>query len=293
MKGTEDMLTESYTEEWRHWHDARVDGLNAPYGWLSLISQDWLEDNVPQRIDGIPGTWLLRDGEVSYLPDPQGEAVFIDKQIATQPTHIPLGYNPNCGFGSSVEISYRDLEIELIARSTDGDRRIVGVRVRDPQQALLRHIDDIPTYPLSERWIVPMRFREDEAQLFPAQTVEQHVYETIYHFGQIETSMEGQDFIFDVNGKKRPDGYETIVHLRDASNGKTTYGAGRFVMMMLDEIRNATILDLNRLITFPCAVTNFVTCPLPPLRNRVPFEITAGEQLPVEHIEQRIQTFHG
>lgn len=54
------MLTESYTEEWRHWHDARVDGLNAPYGWLSLISQDWLEDNVPQRIDGIPGTWLLR-----------------------------------------------------------------------------------------------------------------------------------------------------------------------------------------------------------------------------------------
>lgn len=57
-------------------------------------------------------------------------------------------------------------------------------------------------------------------------------------------------------------------------------------------LKKTTTLDLNRLVTFPCALTNYVTCPLPPLRNRVPFAITAGEKLPSVHVEERIQTFH-
>ena len=289
------MVSEQYQAQWQAWHDRRVEQLNRPYGWLSLISQDWLTPGTARGVEHVPGQWLLENGEVYYLPDPvtdESHPLTVDGKEARERVHIPLGYNPNCGFGSAVDIFYGELGIELIARTDDRNERIVAVRVRDPQEARRRHIDDIPTYPLDGKWIVPARFREDSQELFPATTVENGVYETIYHFGELDAQIEGQQFTFDISGKKRKEGYEAIVHLRDATNGIETYGAGRFVKYDLDELKTTTTLDLNRLVTFPCALTNYVTCPLPPLRNRVPFAITAGEKLPSVHVEERIQTFH-
>lgn len=287
------MVNEQYVREWQSWHDRRIASLNRPYGWLSLISQDWLTDSKPQSVSRIPGEWLLDEEEVYYLPDSSSEEhpLLVDGKPARERTHIPLGYNPNCGFGSAVDIFYGDLGVELIARTDDNQKRIIAVRVRDPQEAARRRLDDIPTYPLNNDWIVPAVFHEDPRELFPANTVENGVYETIYHFGELDTTINGKDFSFDISGKRRKDGYEAIVHLRDATNGTETYGAGRFVKYDLDDLKSTKTLDLNRLITFPCALTNYVTCPLPPLRNRVPFAITAGEKLPKVHVEERIQTF--
>ena len=38
------------------------------------------------------------------------------------------------------------------------------------------------------------------------------------------------------------------------------------------------IVDFNKAYNPPCAFTPFATCPLPPLQNRLPFRIEAGEK---------------
>jgi len=42
------------------------------------------------------------------------------------------------------------------------------------------------------------------------------------------------------------------------------------------------VLDFNRAVNLPCAYTPFATCPLPPVENRLPIAIRAGEMKPDE-----------
>jgi uncharacterized protein (DUF1684 family) len=63
----------------------------------------------------------------------------------------------------------------------------------------------------------------------------------------------------------------------DATNGETTYPAGRFLVAEPAQA-GPTILDFNRAYNPPCAFTPFATCPLPPEGNRLPMRIEAGER---------------
>ncbi|MFM7656159.1 MAG: DUF1684 domain-containing protein [Paracoccaceae bacterium] len=62
----------------------------------------------------------------------------------------------------------------------------------------------------------------------------------------------------------------------DATSGRETYGAARFLMG--EDMHDGGItLDFNRAFTPPCAFTPFAICPLPPRQNVLPFAVTAGE----------------
>ena len=63
---------------------------------------------------------------------------------------------------------------------------------------------------------------------------------------------------------------------RDATSGKQTYGAGRF--LDTDAPKNGTvILDFNKATNPLCAYNAFVVCPMAPKQNRLPAPIPAGE----------------
>jgi uncharacterized protein (DUF1684 family) len=67
--------------------------------------------------------------------------------------------------------------------------------------------------------------------------------------------------------------------LRDATSGRQTYGAARFLIG--DDIESdALTLDFNRAFNPPCAYTDLAICPLPPPENILPFAIEAGELAP-------------
>jgi uncharacterized protein (DUF1684 family) len=64
---------------------------------------------------------------------------------------------------------------------------------------------------------------------------------------------------------------------KDATNGRTTYGAGRFLYAPLHADGTVT-LDFNKAYSPPCAFTPYATCPLPPRENILAVEIEAGER---------------
>jgi uncharacterized protein (DUF1684 family) len=79
-----------------------------------------------------------------------------------------------------------------------------------------------------------------------------------------------------------------FVPLRDATAGRTTYGAGRY---LLDTVKGADlgragpegsgwVLDLNFSYNPSCAYDPDWACPLAPLGNRVDVEVPVGELLP-------------
>jgi uncharacterized protein (DUF1684 family) len=63
----------------------------------------------------------------------------------------------------------------------------------------------------------------------------------------------------------------------DASNGKETYGGGRYMYMDPPDSTGMMVLDFNRAYNPPCVFSPYATCPLPRPENVLPFAVTAGE----------------
>ena len=64
---------------------------------------------------------------------------------------------------------------------------------------------------------------------------------------------------------------------RDATSGRETYGAGRFLKAPV-AVDGRIALDFNFACNPPCTFTAFATCPLPPPENWLPFAVPAGEK---------------
>lgn len=66
--------------------------------------------------------------------------------------------------------------------------------------------------------------------------------------------------------------------IRDATSGRETYGASRF---LIGEVQgDQVVLDFNTAHNPPCAFTEHAVCPLPPRENILPFAVRAGELAP-------------
>jgi hypothetical protein len=74
------------------------------------------------------------------------------------------------------------------------------------------------------------------------------------------------------------DDEEWFIIFGDATNGKTTYGAGRYIYIPKPDENGITYIDFNKAYNPPCVFTEFATCPLPPPQNKLPIEVTAGEK---------------
>ncbi|GAA2180342.1 DUF1684 domain-containing protein [Brooklawnia cerclae] len=295
-------LSQRYVTGWQEWHDNRIKDLNRPYGWLSVVSQDWLTEAEPFTSEFVPGQWLLRDEDIYYYPDEErtahGDLLTVDGKEARTPIHIPHGYNSNSGTGSSVPLFYKDLEVETITRVNAQGEKIHAVRVRDPREAARKGFADIETFPLSEEWIVPATFLAAEIRSHDVPTVEDGIYETNFAIGSIGLRLNGRRFDLGVFGHRAGSldtGYfsnSVYVHIGDLTNGRETYGGGRLIELDPERLDEITELDFNRAVSFPCSLSTFVACPVTPAGNRLPFRVTAGEYVPPVSFE-RVATYKG
>ena len=86
---------------------------------------------------------------------------------------------------------------------------------------------------------------------------------------------------FKYNGEKHDldVGNNGFTMVNDETSGVETYGGGRYIYLDLPEKDGPVTLDLNRLYNPPCAFSQYTTCLLPPVQNRLPFAVHGGGEV--------------
>jgi len=261
---------QDFAQQWQAWHDNRERDLAEPYGWLALVSLDWLSD-TPRRYADLPGLWW-QDDEAAYL-DPQGADLTHEGEPVTDVRRFEL---VNSGMGTRVRAG--DVEIEIARRSG------YLIRVHDPKAPVLQAFRGVPSYQPDPAWVLHGRF---EAFDQPRPTTVGAVVEGLSHVyvapGLVHFEHDGTTHTLTAfNG--RAEGSLSIL-FTDGTSGVTTYPANRSLSVAHPAEDGTVVLDFNRAVNLPCAFNDYATCPLPPAGNHLPFEVTAGEQNPYERSE--------
>ena len=77
-----------------------------------------------------------------------------------------------------------------------------------------------------------------------------------------------------------------LIPFTDATNGKETYGGGRYIDFAIPASGNVT-LDFNLAYNPSCAYSSRYSCPIPPRENRLKAKIRAGEKTYKSHGKAR------
>ncbi len=71
-----------------------------------------------------------------------------------------------------------------------------------------------------------------------------------------------------------------FIPFKDLTNGKESYGGGRYIDLRMKEIEGDKIyLDFNKCYNPYCAYTTGYSCPIPPKENHLKIPIEAGEKM--------------
>lgn len=100
-------------------------------------------------------------------------------------------------------------------------------------------------------------------------------------------------FVFEHDGQElgltayrmvpEPPGFdELFVPFKDATTGRQTYGAGRYLDIPRRDGEDY-VIDFNRAYNPLCAYSPRYNCPYPPPENTLPVPVEAGEMAPFEH----------
>src|SRR5882724_4799201 len=201
------MSAEQYVQDWQEWKADRERTLAEPYGWLALISLDWL-DETPRRYGELPGVWW-QDADAAYV-DPQGAELAHEGDVLTGVRRFEL---VNSGAGTRVLAG--EVEIEVARRSG------YLIRVHDPKARALADFHGVPSYAPAPEWLLSGRF---EAFDSPRPTTVGAVVEGLSHVytapGVVRFSYDGVEHTLTAfNGKN---GGLSIL-FADATSGVTTY----------------------------------------------------------------------
>ena len=282
------MTTKEHLEgRWREWRYAHVATMFRPYGWTALVAQYWLEpDDRDVRFELLPGTWSVQQGRVMFTPPPDGPSLSVDGSYPAGPVEIVPGRNQTYGHGRSVPVYHGVCEVETLVRTRHDGSSLYGVRVRDPRVTTRIEDAGVTAYDYDHGWRLPGFFTPTQPVDYQAETVEAGVRESTPHIGTFTFERGGKSYRLVLIGKETPHGVQPVAHVRDLTNGVTTYGAGRVVELQFADAACTRIdwIDFNYAVALPCAFTNFVTCPVAPRENHLDFEVLAGEKRPARDV---------
>ena len=154
---------------------------------------------------------------------------------------------------------------------------LVGIRLKDTANAAIAQFQGIDTFPVDVAWSIPARFdRYDPPKDIEVPNILGYVSRQPSP-GAVVFRVDEVRYRLDVTGD--PGASSFFVTFGDATNGRETYGGGRFLAVVAPDERGRTHIDFNLAYNPPCVFTAFATCPLPPPQNRLPIRIEAGEKM--------------
>jgi uncharacterized protein len=267
---------DSHASEVEGWRAGRYAALQSDTGWLTLAGLGWLkpgENHVgtaPEADVRLPsgpdaaGTITIADGRASATGDftHQGQPVR-DLELVSDldgaPTMLEVGA----------------LRICVIDR---GGR--LAVRTWDTASERRRTFAGIDHWPVDPAWRLEARFE-------PTPDARISVPDVI---GTVDEQISPGTVAFEVEGDRYklqglpggPNGELWLV-FGDATNGKETYGGGRFLYTDAPSADGSVVVDFNRSYNPPCVFSPYATCPLPWPANRLPIRVEAGERMVEGH----------
>ena len=250
---------EDYVASVDAWHAHRVSQLTASDGWLTLVARYPLQPGA----NHLPiGTFTLVDSAVVVAIAPDVVASCNGEPIRDGVLH-PTG---NSG---AAPIQVGDQVWEVVARDSGW-----AVRVRDPGSVERRDFRGISRFPVDPEWRVEGHFHPHVPPR-PMEVVTWAGPEPRLSPGAFVFTFHGGEHRLDVLHELAPP--RLYVLFGDPTNGRSTYGAGRYLYAPMPAAGGQVFVDFNRACTPPCAFSPYVVCPLPPPENRLPFPVTAGE----------------
>jgi len=260
------------------WSADRIARLTAADGWLALVGLHWLEAGSQSVGCGDDNAVVLAVG-----PDRLGDIVVADGKRAT--------FVPADGLKFTVDGKPGNAPVALTADS-QGEPTVIGfsagrgsfvlierggrlaLRVRDTEAVTRTGFKGIARYPVDIDWRLDARFEPHEpGKTLPIASVI-NTLDDMVNPGVVVFEKDGRTFRLEAVDEG--DGRLFLI-FGDRSNGRETYGAGRFLYAAPADANGHTVVDFNEAYNPPCAMNAFSTCPLPPPENRLDLAVTAGE----------------
>lgn len=254
----------------------RVESLKKEDGWFTLVGLSWLEEGENRFGSDPEGPVVLPEGK-----SPRVAGVLVRKgdkvSVRVNPgAKVTSGGKPvirmdlvSDAEGDPTVLEMGSVSFYVIQR---GDK--VGVRIKDKESAALKAFHGLDTYPIQPAWRVEARFEPyDPPKTVGIPNILGQVTDTPAP-GAVVFERDGKTYRLDALGDPK-EGLSLI--FADQTNGKETYGAGRF--LETGPVKDGkVIVDFNLAYNPPCAFTAFATCPLPPAQNRLALRVEAGEK---------------
>ena len=252
------LATSAFTTDEMKWRETRHASITSENGWLTLVGLDWLHEGsneitLPAH-PAVKRTFVLQNGKVTM-----NGAVLRDDTDPQGPTVEHIG----------------SLSFNAIKRGDkNGDR--YGIRMKDPQSPARAHFKGLEYFAPNPDFRVEARFEPYNPPKKVSITNVLGMTSDEVAPGALVFTMKGQTYRIDPileQGEK-----DLFIIFKDATSGKETYGAARYVYAPPPGKDGKTVIDFNHAYNPPCAFTTFATCPLPPPQNRLKLRIEAGEK---------------
>lgn len=270
-------VDDDYSREIETWRKQRLERLQAPDGWLSLVGLDWLKpgtskigsasdnDIVVAKAPAHLGSVEWKGDKVTITLAKDSGATIDGKVLASAELLDDAHENPTT-------IAFESVRFYLIDRA--GGKK--GLRIKDSEAKTRTGFLGIDAYPVDPSWRIEARWTAFDPP---------HTLEIPNVLGTIDKMPVPGKAVFERDGKtfellpvlETDDADELFFIIADKTSGKETYGAGRFIYSAMPK-DGKLVIDFNKAYNPPCAFTSFATCPLAPPENRLGVPVTAGEK---------------
>jgi uncharacterized protein len=273
------VLAGDWRQEVEAFRKERVEDLKKEDGWFTLVGLAWLDEGenrfgsdpdakvvLPEgKSPKLAGVLVRKGDKVSVRLAPGVKMTSGDKPVKTGKLVLLVSDSK----GEPTVLQMGTVSFHVIQR---GD--MVGVRVKDTKSAALAAFHGLDTYPIEPVWRVEARFEPYEP---PKMVSIPNILGQVTDIpapGAVVFDWQGKTYRLDALGDPK-EGLSLI--FADQTNGKETYGAGRF--LETGAVKDGKVfIDFNMAYNPPCAFTAFATCPLPPSQNRLALRVEAGEK---------------
>lgn len=267
-------MTESYKQTILNFRKEKDEAIKANnLHWLNLVGLFWLEEGQnsfgnaennkifhPSFPKPYCGNFTLKNKQVTFHPAkdvtfesdiPNLENRILITDADSQPDMIHIG----------------TLTMKVLVR---GDALLI--RMWDKESEDKKKFDGLKYYPVKEEYKIPAKYipYKTPKQIKKVEALGNEV-DAIF-LGHVHFQFKGVDCAIEVEKSDK----DLLLFFSDETNATTTYGGGRRIYLTPPTTTDF-ILDLNRTENWPCAYTDYATCPLVPKQNRLSISIEAGE----------------